>query len=642
MVPLGIKLINSRISLNQVSISIMKNKIYYILGFLALSLSLSYTTIAQTTTQSKKFGANPTNIATSAVLEVESTDKGILFPRIALTSTIDVSTIPSPAMALTVFNTASAGTAPNSVTPGYYYWNGSKWVKMAIETPFAKTVYVDALTPVTATIFDENNPPANHDASLSADDDNLYIGSDGSTWSYNTSTSLYQTFIIPPSTSFNLANTTTDAGSNKINPIWRSGNVGIGIENPNAELDVSPVSGSSSITIGTAGTGTTDEVSVNFGTRYNDRNSPVTTGTNLGWRVGARGNAITGNSANNFSNQNAFHASYWNGTSLSNNLTILTNGNVGIKGVGNPQQALDVNGSLMFRSSGNNIMFSLGNLFQHSIRSRHSNAANGDQSNGLDFWVYRPSELNAMRVMTLQGDGLVGLGIDTPQFNLDIQSKINATATINTDAGVLRFVRPTTPNVKWGNVAQFNLGSYAINGGTAHTRLDLSMNDGLSLIPASVMTWQANGFVGIGTTTPSVHLTVGGDIAATGTVSASGTVLTSDARLKTNITPLPKAISKVMALNPVNYDKKIALDSVETVNENGFIAQELREIMPEIVSEGVDKDKLLRLNYTAIIPVLTKAMQEQQAIIQQNQATIARQQEQIDELKSLLEKLLNN
>jgi F0F1-type ATP synthase membrane subunit b/b' len=51
---------------------------------------------------------------------------------------------------------------------------------------------------------------------------------------------------------------------------------------------------------------------------------------------------------------------------------------------------------------------------------------------------------------------------------------------------------------------------------------------------------------------------------------------------------------------------------------------------------------LLSINYTAVIPVLTKAIQEQQALIEANQTTIQKQQEQIDELKALLMKLLND
>ena len=141
-----------------------------------------------------------------------------------------------------------------------------------------------------------------------------------------------------------------------------------------------------------------------------------------------------------------------------------------------------------------------------------------------------------------------------------------------------------------------------------------------------------NGNVGIGTGSPSERLHVIGNIAASGTVSASGTVLTSDARLKSKVVGIDNGLRKIMQLNPVNYDKKIALDSTATVNENGFIAQELQKIMPELVSEGNDKDKLLSVNYMAIIPVLTKAIQEQQALIEM-------QQQQINELKIAVDKM---
>jgi hypothetical protein len=63
----------------------------------------------------------------SAKLEVASTDKGFLPPRIALTATNSASPITTPATGLVIFNTATAGTTPNNVLPGYYYWDGSKW-----------------------------------------------------------------------------------------------------------------------------------------------------------------------------------------------------------------------------------------------------------------------------------------------------------------------------------------------------------------------------------------------------------------------------------------------------------------------------------------------------------------------------------
>ncbi len=71
-------------------------------------------------------GSAPDN---SAMLDVKNPNKGFLAPRVALTSTGDVTTIPAPATALLVYNTATAGTSPNDVTPGYYYYNGTAWVK---------------------------------------------------------------------------------------------------------------------------------------------------------------------------------------------------------------------------------------------------------------------------------------------------------------------------------------------------------------------------------------------------------------------------------------------------------------------------------------------------------------------------------
>ena len=73
-------------------------------------------------------GIGTTTPHASAKLDVSATNKGFLPPRIALSSTTDVATITSPATGLLVYNTATTGTAPNNVAPGYYYWNGSAWV----------------------------------------------------------------------------------------------------------------------------------------------------------------------------------------------------------------------------------------------------------------------------------------------------------------------------------------------------------------------------------------------------------------------------------------------------------------------------------------------------------------------------------
>jgi hypothetical protein len=58
------------------------------------------------------------------------TDKGMMLPRISLTSTIDVTTVPSPIVSFLVYNTVRAGASPYTIVPGFYYWNGSQWTSL--------------------------------------------------------------------------------------------------------------------------------------------------------------------------------------------------------------------------------------------------------------------------------------------------------------------------------------------------------------------------------------------------------------------------------------------------------------------------------------------------------------------------------
>lgn len=94
-----------------------------------------------------------------------------------------------------------------------------------IPTDYSKIVYVNAANPNSATIFDLNNPPITNDNLLKTDVNNLYIGSDASTWVYNGA--VYVTKTVTSTTSnFYLYGTTTDAGASKTAPIIRSGNMG--------------------------------------------------------------------------------------------------------------------------------------------------------------------------------------------------------------------------------------------------------------------------------------------------------------------------------------------------------------------------------------------------------------------------------
>src|SRR5574343_182349 len=72
-------------------------------------------------------GANPD---ATAGLDINFSNKGLLIPRVALTATNAAGPITTPTTSLLVYNTATAGTAPNNVTPGYYFWTGTAWSRL--------------------------------------------------------------------------------------------------------------------------------------------------------------------------------------------------------------------------------------------------------------------------------------------------------------------------------------------------------------------------------------------------------------------------------------------------------------------------------------------------------------------------------
>ena len=80
--------------------------------------------------QAQNVGINTTGNApnSSAMLDVESADKGLLIPRVSLTDIADVVTIPTPALSLLVYNTNAAITGGSGL--GYYYFDGTNWIKL--------------------------------------------------------------------------------------------------------------------------------------------------------------------------------------------------------------------------------------------------------------------------------------------------------------------------------------------------------------------------------------------------------------------------------------------------------------------------------------------------------------------------------
>ena len=92
----------------------------------------------------------------------------------------------------------------------------------------------------------------------------------------------------------------------------------------------------------------------------------------------------------------------------------------------------------------------------------------------------------------------------------------------------------------------------------------------------------------------------------------------SDERLKENIEPIENALTSLSRLRTVKYHLK-DVDSAESKKRLGLIAQDLVGVLDEVtesITRAEDDTEYMAVRYTEIIPVLVKAIQEQQATIE--------------------------
>jgi hypothetical protein len=124
-----------------------------------------------------------------------------------------------------------------------------------------------------------------------------------------------------------------------------------------------------------------------------------------------------------------------------------------------------------------------------------------------------------------------------------------------------------------------------------------------------------------------------------GTIYAQNTTVqsASDARFKENIVNSTQGLDVVTALRPVRFDIKEGHGVSAKTNQLGFIAQEVKAVFPDAVDVWGESDDpenpYLSLGSTALIPVLTKAIQELKAIVDTQASTITTLTERITALE---------
>jgi len=155
-----------------------------------------------------------------------------------------------------------------------------------------------------------------------------------------------------------------------------------------------------------------------------------------------------------------------------------------------------------------------------------------------------------------------------------------------------------------------------------------------------VMTFQANGRVGIGTIQPTSGSCDPGRkqtilLDVNGLINSTGALLTSDRRFKKDIENIPNSLELVRKIQGTKYHFNQEAFPDRNFGgglQYGFIAQELEQVIPE--ATVLNSDGYYAVNYTMLIPVLTEAIKEQDKTVTELRNELAELRSQINDLKA--------
>jgi len=282
------------------------------------------------------------------------------------------------------------------------------------------------------------------------------------------------------------------------------------------------------------------------------------------------------------------------------------------------------------------------------------------QANGIHSWVTAPSgtagnAITFTQAMTLDASGNVGIGTASPTEKLHVVGNGLFTGNLNLiPTSGYSIMTQQSPNVSHG------VTSWLPNNAYSSATIEDGSNGGFSFIGATdAATPSALNFYGImGVTTPTSNAIgfraakkngttiqklgdaenamlfsnyggtdllqfkgngdaafgkfIGGSITGL-SIDNTGTLVRSQSsyELKKDITPIHYGLNEILLLNPINFNW-VNSNKYGDNNENGFIAEDVLSIIPNSVNTNGES---IYMDYSKLIPVLTKAIQEQQTLI---------------------------
>jgi hypothetical protein len=230
------------------------------------------------------------------------------------------------------------------------------------------------------------------------------------------------------------------------------------------------------------------------------------------------------------------------------------------------------------------------------------------RTSGLDFVIQNNNtgrlyfNTNNTNVIQIQGGGSSGTGI------VGINGGPIANYALNVNGNILASGVTASGVTASGNITATNGNITAING-TISSNFNAGPIYASNTISAYSSIYSTNGNMSASDITASATLS-GYNITATNNISAGAAVTaysfnaSSDYRIKDNVLQLDETFS-VDNLKPVSYyNKNLKKKDI------GLIAHELQEVYPELVTGEKDGENMQSVNYTGLIPILIKEIQD--------------------------------
>ncbi len=624
----------------------------------------------------QNIGINSTGAApaASAMLDIDASpgnNKGLLVPRIPLIATTNAAPVTAPATSLMVYNTATAGSGSTAVVPGYYYWDGSKWVKLttsAWETngntgTIAGTHFIgttdaqDVVVKTNATekmritsVGDVGIGTATPAQKLDVNGVGQFSGAtligsgilqgfygDGSNLAlraYNSVSSdlCFQTY--------------GGATTNMI--IKNNGNVGIGTAAPGAQLEVALTNNTTANSIARfsrTGTGSAGWFSLFSGASAADWNGMT--------QAGDKSFIFTNDNNPSLSANSGLIIAPWatvGNPAINSGIKIMENGNIGIS-VGAPTKKLeitsDVNAAIYGTRNFNGIANSDAGFIGGIDATYTNTGVYFVQKDNIGLGSIGTNLMNVVSngVTKVLVNGTGNMRIGSQYYPSQCGGAVTATDMTNVKLAVMGGysafggfngdpIANPAPETSWINgVGALVIGMNRIPGTSNVDFWNVTdPGNGTAAITSTDRGFNWRNFNSVaGACNENSLMTLNG----LGNLTISGTnYFTSDRRLKTDVKSFENStLDKMMKLQPSVYQKHssgidasgniVVHQTDEPINDFGFIAQDVYTVFPELVYKPKNETKeLWAVDYARLSVMLTKAMQEQQQVIQSQEERI--------------------